>query len=75
MARKHIVRKTVDLTESQGNALDQMIAAYNTEVGRVLGFTINIGQGAFIRALLKNHAQETGQPWPDDYPTPGGRRR
>jgi hypothetical protein len=74
MARCNTVRITTDLSPAQRAALDTMIAAYNAEVGRILGLEIRIGQAEFVRALLKQHALSTGQDWPDDYPTPGGRR-
>jgi hypothetical protein len=74
MARCNTIRITTDLSPAQRAALDTMIAAYNAEVGRFLGLEIRIGQGEFVRALLKQHTLSTGQAWPDDYPTPGGRR-
>ncbi len=74
MARYNTARVTVDLSPAQRAALDEMIARYNTEVGKVLGLELRIGMGEFIRALIKNHAHATGQAWPDDYPGPGGRR-
>lgn len=74
MARYNTARVTTDLSPAQRAALDGMIARYNTEVGKVLGLDIRIGMGEFIRALIKAHAQATGQTWPDDYPTVGGRR-
>jgi hypothetical protein len=74
MARYNTARVTVDLSPAQRAALDEMIARYNAEVGKVLGLEIKIGLGDFLRALLKQHAQATGQDWPDDYPAPGRRR-
>ncbi len=74
MARYNTARVTVDLSPAQRAALDEMIARYNTEVGKVLGLELRIGMGEFVRALIKAHAQTTGQTWPNDYPGPGGRR-
>jgi hypothetical protein len=74
MSRSSTTRVTIDLSPAQRAALDGMIANYNAEVGKILGLEIRIGQGDFLRALLKQHAQSTGQAWPDDYPAPGGRR-
>jgi hypothetical protein len=75
MARSNTIRKYYDLSAAQDAQLDAMIARYKAEVGKVLGLDITISQAEFIRALLRKHAQDTGQTWPDDYPTPGGRRR
>jgi hypothetical protein len=74
MARYNTARVTVDLSPAQRAALDEMIARYNAEVGKVLGLDIRIGMGDFLRALLKQHAVATGQEWPNDYPGPGGKR-
>jgi len=74
MSRHNTQRITADLSLAQRAALDEMIARYNAEVGKVLGLEFRIGQAEFIRALLKQHAVTTGQHWPDDYPTPGGKR-
>jgi hypothetical protein len=67
------VRVIVDLSLAQRAALDEMIARYSAEVGKVLGLELRIGMGEFIRALIKAHAQATGQAWPEDYPAAGGR--
>jgi len=75
MARHNTIRKYYDLSAAQSADLDTMITKYNAEVGKVLGLDITISHAEFIRALLRKHAQDTGQAWPDDYPTPGGRRR
>ena len=74
MARYNTARVTVDLSPAQRAVLDEMISKYNTEVGKVLGLELRIGMGEFVRALIKQHAQATGQAWPDDYPAAGGRR-
>ncbi len=74
MARHNTIRKNYDLSPAQDAKLDEMIARYKAEVGRVLGLDITVSHAEFIRALLRKHAQDTGQAWPDDYPTPGGRR-
>jgi hypothetical protein len=75
MARYNTARVTVDLSPAQRAALDEMIAHYNAEVGKVLGLELRIGIGEFVRALIKAHAVATGQEWPDDYPEVGGRRQ
>ncbi len=43
--RYNTARVTVDLSPAQRAALDEMIARYNTEVGKVLGLELRIGMG------------------------------
>ncbi len=75
MARTTIIRKTLYLTEAQAADLDRLIAAFEAGISKSLGLDIQVGQSDFIRALLKQHAAETGQKWTDNYPPPGGSRK
>lgn len=74
MSRKNITRKTVDLTAAQAAVLSEMIAAAEAQARQATGLPFRIGVREFFHMLLKKHAEEVGLVWPEDYPTPGGRR-
>lgn len=63
-----------DLTKAQRDAPDAMMEQFNAEVSAAVGVPIRLGVREFFHMLLKRHADATGQPWPEDYPSPGGWR-
>ncbi len=67
MARHNTARITFDLTPAQRDAVETMIRRYESEINRILGLDAHISDREFFHALLKQHAQETGQTWPEDY--------
>jgi hypothetical protein len=68
MARYNTARMSFDLSPAQRQAVEEMIRRYEQEINRILGLDAHISDREFFHALLKNHAQATGQPWPEDYP-------
>jgi hypothetical protein len=71
---ENITRLTVDMTAAQRQAVDQMMVDMSDELSARLGLPMPIGVRAFFHILLKQHALDVGLDWPEDYPTPGGRR-
>ena len=63
-----------DLTQAQRDAPDAMMEQFNAGVSAAAGVPIRLGVREFFHMLLKRHADATGQPWPEDYPSPGGWR-
>ncbi len=74
MARYQITRATVDLTHAQRQAVDAMIQAFSEQVSQTAGVKVDMGVREFFHMLLRQHAERTGQVWPEDYPKYGGRR-
>lgn len=74
MTGTRFTRKTVDLTEAQARALEEMIAATEKRISEAAGIPIALGVRQFFHLLLKRYAEELGIEWPEDYPTPGGWR-
>jgi len=74
MSKRRITRVSVDLTQAQRDAVDAMMDQFNAEVSAAAGVPIRLGVREFFHMLLKRHADATGQPWPEDYPSPGGWR-
>lgn len=74
MSTTRFTRKTVDLTEAQAAALEELIAHAEQTASDATGLEIRIGVRQFFHMLLKKHAQEIGIEWPEDYPQHGGKR-
>jgi hypothetical protein len=74
MSKRRITRVSVDLTQAQRDAVDAMMEQFNAEVSAAAGVPIRLGVREFFHMLLKRHADATGKPWPEDYPSPGGWR-
>jgi len=74
MARYQITRATVDMTHAQRQAVDEMIAEFNAQISQAAGVKVTLGVREFFHMLLRQHAEQTGQVWPEDYPPYGGRR-
>ena len=75
MTGTRFTRKTIDPTEAQARALEQMIAATEQRIGDAVGAPISLGVRQFFHLLLKRYAAEMDIEWPDDYPVHGGSHR
>lgn len=74
MARHNITRISIDLTTTQREALDAMIAHHEQAAREAAGLVIEIRVREFMHRLLRQHAESLGLAWPEDYPKMGGRR-